>query len=460
MSAGPRTQTGPMNREALGIAVEPVRMVHLGLGAFHRAHQAWYVHRANQADGFGGIAAFTGRRPDAAAPLAAQDGLYHVLVKDGDERSAELVTSISAVGSSTDAAAWRGAVADPAVGILTVTVTEHGYLLSPAGRVDPDHPVLGEERARLAAAQPAQTGMGRLVEALDARRRAGSPGLTLLSCDNLIGNGVVLGDVVGLLAEAADPGLAEWIRREVAFPSSMVDRIAPRPTEDDQDAVRALTGLEDRGVVATEPFSQWIVADGGALPQSWIAAGVLSVDDVAPYEQRKLRLLNAGHLGLAYLGERRGLATTAEAVRDETCRQWLLEWWDEAQQGLPFSAGELAEHRQSLLERFGNRGIAHLLSQIGIDGSRKIPLRLPQVIAPLRRRGELPHAAARLLAAWVASLRRGGAAVRDGDERLVAEARSGELSLPALLGRVIPGIEDDPELIALIERLLREESDS
>ncbi|MFF1573676.1 mannitol dehydrogenase family protein [Leifsonia sp. NPDC058292] len=376
----------------------PVRIVHLGLGAFHRAHQAWYTQRANETatgDDAWGIAAFTGRSPEAARVLAAQDAVYTVIVRGQGGDSAETIESLSSVTDGADADRWRSAVADPQVGVLTLTVTEAGYR--------PPAADLAADRDALRAGEPALTAPGRLVDGLRARRTAAAGGLAVVSCDNLPDNGRVTHDAVIELAVAVDPDLAGWIETEVSFVSTMVDRITPATTAADIAVARTLTGADDAAPVVTEPFTEWVLS--GAFPAgrpAWEAGGARFVDDVEPFERRKLWLLNAGHSLLAYLGLLRGRTTIAETMSDPVCVAALEKLWAEARTELPFDDSQVDAALVALRERFTNARIEHRLTQIAADGSQKLG---PRILDPVRSRLAAGRAIgageATAIAAWI-----------------------------------------------------------
>ncbi len=212
-----------------------------------------------------------------------------------------------------------------------------------------------------------------------------------MPCDNLPGNGAVVGRVLHDLAEQVDPGLAAWIEESVSTVTTVVDRITPRPTPDDVRAVTEATGWSDRAPVVTEPFSEWVLS--GAFPRGrprWEDAGATFTDEIAPFEQRKLWLLNGAHSLLAYAGSARGHTTVADAVADDTCRDWLEQWWDEASLHLDLGAGEVAAYRAALVDRFANPRIRHRLDQIAADGSQKLPVRILPVLRRERAAGRVP----------------------------------------------------------------------
>ena len=243
----------------------PVRMVHLGLGAFHKAHQAWFTDHANAAGTPAqawGIAAFTGRRPDAAEALTRQDGLFTLVTRGPQDDTAETVASIVAPHAGDDGARWRGHLADPQVGVVTLTVTERGYRPGADGGLDladadvaADLGLLRGATVEPPAHPAARTAPGRVVDGLRARLEAGGAPVAVVSCDNLPDNGAVLRRVTLELADAVDPALARWVEASVSFVSTMVDRITPATTAEDRATVRALTGRErnaERSIAATD----------------------------------------------------------------------------------------------------------------------------------------------------------------------------------------------------------------
>lgn len=310
-----------MNRLRRQHPAPPVRMVHLGLGNFFRAHQAWYTHRANAGrplEEQWGIAAFSGRSTDVVDAMKTQDGLYTLLVDGADAAVPEVVGSVVDVRPGTDLEAWHRYLADPEVRILTTTVTEAGYLRGPDGGLDLfDEGVRADLDAwRAGDTSSLRTAPVRIASGLAARRRSGAGPLAVVPCDNLPGNGAVAEAVVTGAAEQMDPALASWIRATISFVTTAVDRITPRPTDADQRRVAALTGVEDPAVVVTEPFAEWDLAGDfpGGRP-AWDEVGAILTDDVRPYETRKLWLLNGAHSLLAYAGSIRGHETVSEIGR-------------------------------------------------------------------------------------------------------------------------------------------------
>jgi fructuronate reductase len=331
--SGTQGAGGELSRAAgQGRPAAPVRLVHLGLGNFYRAHQAWYTERAPDADDWG-YAAFTGRRAELADALNAQKGLYTLITRAADGDRFDLLSSISRAHAGADHEAWLRYLASPDVRAVTITVTEAGYVRGPEGGLDRDRDQVQAdvEALRKDLTAPVGTAPARLVAGCAARRQGDGGPLTMVSCDNLPGNGAVVARVVRDLAELVDPGLADWIAGSVAYVTTMVDRITPRTTPEDMRTVLEATGVHDSSPVGTEPFSEWVLSGRfpGGRPR-WEDAGATFTDDIEPYEHRKLWLLNGGHSLLAYAGSILGHQTVAEAVADQTCRGWLEEWWAEA----------------------------------------------------------------------------------------------------------------------------------
>lgn len=398
-----------------GRPVAPVRIVHLGVGNFFRAHQAWYTEHAPDAAEWG-IAAFTGRSPAMADALRPQDGLYTLITRGTDGDSYEVISSLSAVHSSAEHEAFLSYLRSPGLAIVTLTVTEAGYLRGADGHLDLTNPgVVADIRALRADPQAVVTTTpGRIVAGLIGRRAAAAGKLAIVSCDNLSHNGEVLATVVAELAAEVDPGLVGWIAANVAFGTTMVDRITPATTEELKASVLAATGTVDEAPVPTEPFSEWVIQ--GEFPggrPAWDAAGARIVDDVAPFERRKLALLNGSHSLLAYGATILGHETVADAIRDPRCLAWVEQWWDEACAHIPLPAGELAAYRQALLDRYRNPNIRHALAQIASDGSLKIAVRILPTLRAELAEGRIPAGAARAVAAWVQHLRGLGAPVKD-----------------------------------------------
>lgn len=445
----PEAATSPAGTEprlgrGLHTAVKaPVRIVHLGLGAFHRSHQAWYTQHAGDAREWG-IASFTGRRPDAAEVLAVQNGLYTLVERSDRGDAFEIIGSIVEALDGADVERLAELVASPRTAVVTLTITEAAYGVP--------------ERA--AGGEPPSTPLGRLVFALAARRAADAGPIAVVCCDNLSENGNVARGAVLSLAAATDSELAAWIRRNVSFVSTSVDRITPRTTVDDVDAVRAECGYLDEAPVVTEPFHDWVLS--GDFPSGrprWEDAGAMFVDDIEPYENRKLWLLNGAHSLLAYAGQLRGHGTVAEALGDDICRTAVEAFWDEASSHLTGAETKgaslrIPEYRAALLERFGNSRIAHHLSQIAADGSTKLRLRALPVLRAERAAGRSGAGAALMIAAWADyAVATSGLADPLAAELTHANTLPGRERLPALLELLDPALAQEPEIVSLVEGL-------
>jgi fructuronate reductase len=429
----------------------PVRIVHLGLGNFFRAHQAWYTDAAPDAAQWG-IAAFTGRSRTLADRLTRQDGLYTLVVRGPERDEMSVQHALSQAHPGTDLRAWCGQLARPEVAVVTLTVTEAAYARARDGGLDLDRADVRADVAAIRNGGEVATAPGRLVAGLAARRAAGGGSLAVVCCDNLPGNGTVVARVVTDLAEVADPALVGWIRDQVSFVTTMVDRITPRTTEDDVRAVAEGTDWHDLVPVVTEPFTEWVLSgDFPAGRPAWDAAGARFVDDVHPHETRKLLLLNGGHSLLAYAGSARGHDTIAAAVADPVCRGWLDHWWDEASRYVPLPAADLATYRAALLERFANPRIRHTLAQIAADGSQKVPIRVLPVLRGERAAGRMPAGGVRIIAAWIDHLRGIGAPVDDAAAGPYRERAGSARDVLALLA---PDLAGDTELIDAINEAL------
>jgi len=449
-----------LSRAGLGLpAAAPVRQVHLGLGNFHRAHQAWYTAHAPDASEWG-IAAFTGRRPDVAEQLGAQDALYTLITRSADGDTFDLVDQLVAVHPSTSHHQYLEYLRRPEVAVVTITVTEAGYVRGPDGHLDRGRDVVATDVAALRTSpDTAVTSLpARLVAGLLARRAVDAGPITILSCDNLPENGAVTATVVRELANEVDQTLPGWIDEHVDFATSMVDRITPATTDEDRRVVAASQGYEDAAPVPTEPYSEWVVA--GRFPAgrpTWEDAGARLVEDVTPYEQRKLWLLNGAHSLLAYAGSIRGHTTIDEAIADPRCRGWVEDFWDEASRHLILPADAVAEYRTALLDRFANPRVRHKLSQIAPDGSIKLPVRILPALRAERDEGRTPVGCATVLGAWIRHLRGEGAPVQDpGADAARAAAAGPDLSttVPAVLDTLGPGLGSDAELVrAVLEQM-------
>lgn len=404
-----------LSRAQDGRPAPPVRIVHLGLGNFFRAHQAWYTDRAADADQWG-IAAFSGRSSGIGSELARQENLY-TLVSVGPERNEyRVIGSIVATHSGTDSDALLAYFADPRVSVVTMTITEAGYRRDDLGRLDVDDPDVEADVAAVEAGNLAvvRTGPGKLIAGLIERRRADAGPITLVCCDSLPDNGTMLSVVLGDFARRAAPDLIGYLESEVGFITTMVDRITPRATDAVRQAVQDEWAVDDQAALATEPFSEWVLEGAFKGPRpAWETAGAEFVDDVVPHELRKLWLLNGAHSLMAYAATIQGHGTVAEAIADPIVRGWVEEWWDVAQRQLPLAEDVVRDYRAALLERFSNPRMRDQLSRIAADGSQKIPVRIVPALVADRAAGNSPLGAERAVAAWTLHLRGRGAPLND-----------------------------------------------
>lgn len=378
-------------------------VVHLGIGAFHRAHQATYFEQAlNAGDSRWAITAASLRSPGVRDQLQPQDGLYTLVECDGRDERLQVIGAVRDVlVAPEDPAALVAALARPETHIVTLTVTEKGYHLDPAtGALRTDAPDIAADLMDLTRPR---TAPGLLVAALRARREAGLEPFTAISCDNLPHNGQRLAAAVHAIAWAHDPALTDWIEAKGAFPETMVDRIVPATAQADVAALAEHIGVEDRAMVKTEHFRQWVIEDRFAGPHPDLAAaGAQITASVAPWETAKLRLLNGAHSGIAYLGGLAGVDFVHEMVARPAVRRFVESLWDEAEETLSSPPGlDIPAYRAALMARFANPALGHRTLQIAMDGSQKLPQRLLVPIAERRARGLPIDALALAVAAWM-----------------------------------------------------------
>jgi fructuronate reductase len=438
-----------------GRGAAPVRLLHLGLGNFFRAHPCWYTEHAPDA-GDWGFAAFTGR---GSSPLVEQlneqEGLYTLVSRASGGDQFEVLASLSRAHVAGDHEAWLGYFKAAELAAATITVTEAGYLRGPDGGLDMGRPEVQAdlEALRRDPTTLVRTAPARLVAGIAARRRADAGPLALIPCDNTPGNGALAERVVADLAERVDADLAAWLRESIAIVTTVVDRITPRAAPEDIRTVVESTGLDDRCPVVTEPFHEWVLSGGfpGSRPR-WEDAGATFTDDVTPFEHRKLWLLNGAHSLLAYAGSIRGHTTVAEAVADQTCRSWVEEWWAVASPHLDQPDQDVAAYCAALLERFANDRMHDRLDRIAADGSQKLPIRILPVLRAEREAGRVPQGATRVLAAWVCHLRGLGAPVNDARADEVLPLAKGPLrnAVPRVLGQLDPVLGADAAVVTAV----------
>lgn len=371
---------------------QPVGIVHFGIGAFHRAHQEAYTDACLEAGETGWmIAGVSMRSATVAEQLNPQDGLYTLTVRSAGMSRTRLVGSVAEVllaGSERGEIASR--LASPNCHVASFTVTEKGYCRKPDGSLD-----LAKARGGFYPI---------LCDALARRRDAGLPGLSLLSCDNLSGNGKQLRRLMldWIDAEAAD--LRDWFLGNCTTPDSMVDRIVPASSDPDLDDLEQRIGMRDEGAVFTEAFSQWVIEDDFAGPRPpWENHGVQIVSDVAPFETAKLRMLNGAHSLLAYAGQDRGHAFVHEAIADDQLRSLVQRLMiEEAAPTIAAGDGQdLDAYAGELVTRFENPALNHRLAQIAMDGSQKIGQRWLETLAIQQQRGNSCEAILTAIAHWL-----------------------------------------------------------
>ncbi len=428
-----RDLVGDVRRPAVDPRAVGTGIVHLGIGAFHRAHQAVFTEDAAEVAGEHrwGILGVTQRSARVVTQLAPQDGLYGVLTRGRRETSLRIIGSVRGVAFLRDETARvLDAIAAPTTHVVTLTVSEKGYRRAVSGGLDLGDDDVAADLAALRAEltgragsrpddSPARTPIGTLARGLARRHAAHGAPLTVVCCDNMVDNGRVVEALLdGLLAVAASGGsvaapgaraVREWMATSVRFPVTMVDRITPATTEADRTEATARLGLRDEALVVGEPFGQWVIEDAFAGPRpAWERAGATLTDDVAPFERAKLRLLNGAHSAIAYLGALRGHRMIDEALGDPAVVELAEGLMDEAMPTLTAPAGlDLEAYRADILERFANPAIGYRCLQVAGDGSQKLPIRVLGTVADRLADGAVPVAGARTMAAWTVFVARG-----------------------------------------------------
>lgn len=382
-------------------------IVHLGFGAFARAHTAVYTQEAHNATGGvpWRVIGVTQRSATVAEQLNPQDGLYTVVEEGADAADPQLITCVDHVLNGPESPeAVVETIAAPNTHIVSLTITEKGYRFDPrTGRVDTEDQQIRQD---LDSAAPL-TAVGQIIRGLQRRAATGAGPLTVLSCDNLPGNGKLTASIVRSFAKALPRAEAEqllsWIDHNVRFPSTMVDRMVPQPTEATARAAEAATGFRDAGAVPSEHFKQWVIEDDFAGPRpAWETAGAEFSPYVEEWEAVKLRMLNAGHSMLAYLGLHQGLATISEAVEEpafaQACRRLFTE---DVIPTLEVPEGvDVEAYGGEVLHRSANPALGHSTEKVGTDGSQKLGPRLLSTVTRNLQQGRVPQYAALVVAAW------------------------------------------------------------
>ncbi|WP_414473586.1 mannitol dehydrogenase family protein [Microvirga sp. M2] len=378
-------------------------IVHLGVGAFHRAHQAVYVDDVLAQDPHWGIVAASLRSPDTSDALEPQNGLYTLSIRSGEGEALRVIGSIGRVIVAPQAVDdLLGVMTDPRTRIVSLTVTEKGYCHDPAtGMLNETHPDVVHD---LQNPHQPRSAPGFIVEALRRRRMAGIAPFTVLTCDNLPSNGRTVKRVLTRFAELSDPAFGRFVADEVSCPSTMVDRIVPATSDEDRQRIRETLGLSDAWPVVTEPFTQWVIED--RFPQgrpAWEESGAQFVTDVEPYEHMKLRLLNGSHSTLAYLGYLAGYETVADTMADGSFERLITGLMNqEVTPTLHMPAdADLTAYKRALIERFKNPALRHRTWQIAMDGSQKLPQRLLGTVRDRLRENASIDRLALGVAAWM-----------------------------------------------------------
>ncbi|WP_045442688.1 mannitol dehydrogenase family protein [Citrobacter sp. S-77] len=356
------------------------RIVHLGFGAFHRAHQGVYadILAAEHSSDWGYYEVNLIGGEQQIADLKQQDNLYTVAEMSANTWTARVVGVVKkALHVELDGLETvLAAMCEPQIAIVSLTITEKGYFHAPAtGQLMLDHPMIV---ADLNNPHQPKTAVGVIIEALARRKAAGLPAFTVMSCDNMPENGQVIRDVVTCYAHAIDVELEKWIVENVTFPSTMVDRIVPAVTADTLDKIEQLTGVRDPAGVACEPFRQWVIEDSFVAGRpEWEKAGAELVSNVLPYEEMKLRMLNGSHSFLAYLGYLAGYQYINDCMEDENylraARELMLQ---EQAPTLKVQGVDLQGYADRLIARYSNPALRHRTWQIAMDGSQKLPQRM------------------------------------------------------------------------------------
>jgi fructuronate reductase len=387
-------------RDTRGIGI-----VHFGIGAFHRAHMAAYTDDAMAADGGDWrILGVSLRSASVRDQMVPQDGLYTLVERSAAGSKARIIGAVGDVlVASEERERLVATLAASTTHIASFTITEKGYCRAPDRSLD------------LAFADD-RSAYSYLAEAFARRRDAGLPGLTLLSCDNLAGNGVQLQRLMDEYLDAHAPDLRGWFEAECACPSTMVDRIVPATTEADRAEIEVMLGMRDDAAVVTEPFSQWVIEDKFAGPRpAWENYGAQITSDVHAYETAKLRMLNGAHSALAYLGLKRGHEFVHQAIADPELVPLIDRLMrKEAATSLTSAPGQdLNAYADALITRFANPALNHRLIQIAMDGSQKIPQRWLETLAFQQERGQQCLAILAAIAAWLGHIRGDNGAVDD-----------------------------------------------
>lgn len=439
------TRSDASDRET-DLPLEGAGIVHIGIGAFHRAHQAVYTHDAMAAlNGDWHIIGVSLRSKEIVDALNAQGCAFSVIERHPDGPKARKITSMThALAAARDVAPVLAALANPAIRIVTITVTEKAYGIDRSGKVQRDHAAIKHDLEKI----DAPSGLvGILVAGLKRRKDAGLRPFTIVSCDNLPANGHLLRAGVIDFAQQIDPGLGQWIAEKVSFPSTMVDRITPAATAQTFADAKRLTGHDDPAAIETEPFSQWVIEDD--FPDgrpAWEQAGAILVKDVEPYELMKLRMLNGSHSLIAYVGQLGRYRYVRDAMANDMFAKLVARHMENAAASMtPLPGIDFADYGAELVDRFRNPEIAHETRQIAMDGTEKLPQR---IFAPALQMLNAPKQLgtfALCFAAWLAVMR---TRINGADASEAAQT----LNDPRA-GDIVAALGDDQEAAIIYDRL-------
>ncbi len=397
----------------------PIGIVHFGLGAFHRAHQAAYIDHAlnqiadnNQLLPAWGICGVSLRSPAIQSALVPQNCLYSLTECDQSVTNTRVIGCIrEALYAKKDAKTLMDYLISSQVNLVTITVTEKGYCHNPAtGDLNQEHPDIIYDwqhwnhfsEGNLTQAQPRSL-LGWLTLAIFQRKQLGRQPLTILSCDNLAHNGQLLRDLMTSFTNKIDPSFSTWIANHIKFPSTMVDRITPAMEPEQLTEINERLGLQDQAAVMSETYSQWVIENQfvGERP-AWEQAHVTFVDDVAPYELYKLRLFNGCHSALAYIGYLSGYDYIYEAMQDADLLEFVKQLLAEITPSLPnISTINIKDYQSNIIKRLKNTAIHHRTQQIAMDGSQKLPQRILNTIRDNLRNNNAIHHLVFTVAAWI-----------------------------------------------------------
>lgn len=424
-----------------------VGIVHFGVGNFHRAHQAMYVDRLLRAGGARewAICGIGLLERDAAMrdALTGQDGLYTLTLRhpDGTDEIGVIGSIRRFLHAPEVPIAVLEQLADPAVRIVSLTITEGGYVEDPTtGKRAADDPLVRAE-AETGLSAP-RTAFGWIAAALRERRDRGVAPFTVLSCDNIPGNGAVARRSVEAVARLTDPELADWIVAHVAFPSTMVDRITPVTAGADVARIHDRLGIDDAWPVASEPFTQWVIEDDFPSGRpAFESVGATLVDDVHAYEAIKIRLLNGGHQAIAYVGQLAGYQLVHEALEDARIEAFVRDYMAEAVPTLAVPDGfDLDAYIDELFERFGNASVADTLARLGTDASNRVPKFVVPTLQDLIAAGGSAKAGARLIASWREFNRQAAGGRFRLDDESSAELLAASSGEPRAFLTAVPGL--------------------